>query len=170
MDERVSLSLDPDESVILVAETGSEVEIRQAHLQAARLWAATLEHDTSTTRIPTPLTPAILDRIVSFLTHHGTEPFSAIERPLRSCDLLDHGVSAWDLALVDLPDADLMALMHAANYIDCAPLLDLCGAKMATFLKNQSVANIRARFQIVNDLTPEEEKEIENEVQWAYEL
>ena len=169
MEQRLPLSLD-DSIVALVDDTGRRVHVAQAHLQPARLWAAALTQDPGATELPTRLAPATLDRVVSFLDWHASVPFSVIEKPLRSCDLKDHGVSAWDLALVQIPDPDLFALMHAANYIDCPPLLDLCGAQVATFIKNQSVDAIRARFHLENDLTPEEEAAIAQETQWAYDL
>ena len=166
------MSLDVDEitTVELLDETGRAIEIRKTHIQPARLWSITLEQDSSTTQIPTRLSYTTLDRVVQFLNYHATVPFCIMEKPLRSCNLLEHGVSEWDLQLIDLSDPELFALMHAANYLDCAPLLDLCSAKLATYLKNQSVAYIRDRFHIQNDLSPEEELAIEQEVHWAYDL
>ena len=57
----------------------------------------------------------------------------------------------------------------AANYLDIKSLLELSCAKVASLIKNKTVAEIRAFFNIENDFTPEEEAQIQEENRWAEE-
>ena len=50
-------------------------------------------------------------------------------------------------------------LIIAANYMDIKPLLDLACAKLGSVIRGLSIPEIRKRFNIVNDFTPEEENE-----------
>jgi S-phase kinase-associated protein 1 len=53
--------------------------------------------------------------------------------------------------------------------MDIKPLLDLTCAKVASFMKGKTAEEIRKRFNIENDLTPEEEAAIRAENKWAEE-
>jgi S-phase kinase-associated protein 1 len=55
----------------------------------------------------------------------------------------------------------------AANYMDIQPMLDLCFAKLASYIKNKSVEQIRTNLDIVCDFTPEEEAAVREENKWA---
>ena len=57
----------------------------------------------------------------------------------------------------------------AANYLDIKSLLELSCAKVASLIKNKTVAEIRTFFNIENDFTPEEEAQIQEENRWAEE-
>ncbi len=48
-------------------------------------------------------------------------------------------------------------------------LVDLTCAQVACFMKGRSAEEIRQRFNIENDLTPEEEEAIRAENKWAEE-
>lgn len=61
----------------------------------------------------------------------------------------------------------LYNLTLAANYLDIPPLLDLCSARIASFIKDKTVEQIRANLNIVVDMTPEEEAQIREENKWA---
>ena len=78
-------------------------------------------------------------------------------------------VSEHDFQFIDLPDDDVIDLLMAANYLDIRPLLDLAAARIASLLKNKTTPEIRDRFGIENDLTPEEEAAIRRETQWVEE-
>ena len=59
--------------------------------------------------------------------------------------------------------------MLAANFLDIKSLLDLCSAKLASWITSKSVEEIREFFGIENDYTPEEEAKIKEENMWAQE-
>lgn len=62
---------------------------------------------------------------------------------------------------------ELFELTLAANYLDIRPLLDLCCARIASFIKGKSPEEIRKNLNIEMDFTPEEEAQIRAENAWA---
>lgn len=67
----------------------------------------------------------------------------------------------------EFDDTTLFALTMAANFLDCQPLMD-CGCKRIARLVKQcrTPEEIRRRFNIVNDFTPEEEEDLRRENAW----
>jgi S-phase kinase-associated protein 1 len=49
-------------------------------------------------------------------------------------------------------------------------LLDLCCAKIASFIKNKTPEEIRVNLDIINDFSPEEEAQVRNENKWVDEV
>ena len=64
----------------------------------------------------------------------------------------------------------LFNLTLAANYLDIKPLLDLCCARIASFIKNKTPEEIRVNLDIVNDFSPEEEAQVRSENKWVDEV
>lgn len=64
----------------------------------------------------------------------------------------------------------LYHLTLAGNYLDISPLLDLCSARIASFIKDKTVEQIRENLGIVCDFTPEEEAQVREENKWADDL
>ena len=61
----------------------------------------------------------------------------------------------------------LFELILAANYLDIQPLLSLTCATIASQIKGKAPEEIRRIFNIVNDLTPEEEAAVMEENKWC---
>ena len=61
----------------------------------------------------------------------------------------------------------LYDLILAANYMDIKPLLDLTCASVAVMIKGKSAEEIRKTFNIVNDFTEEEERQVREENKWC---
>lgn len=66
-------------------------------------------------------------------------------------------------------DETLFNLILAANYLDIKPLLDLTCKTVADEIKGKTPEEIRIRFNIKNDFTPEEEEEVKRENAWCEE-
>ncbi|KAK9284225.1 hypothetical protein L1049_023394 [Liquidambar formosana] len=64
---------------------------------------------------------------------------------------------------------DIKELILAANYLNIKDLLDFLNQTVADLIANKSVEFVREFFNIENDFTPEEEKEIRKEYAWAFE-
>lgn len=87
-------------------------------------------------------------------------------QPLKSANLAEV-VPEWDAQFVDVEHEMLFEMILAANYMDIKPLLDLTCAKVATMIKGRSPEEIRRTFNIVNDFTPEEERQVREENKWC---
>eukprot|EP00658_Telonema_sp_P-2_P041942 TRINITY_DN3004_c0_g2_i3.p1 TRINITY_DN3004_c0_g2~~TRINITY_DN3004_c0_g2_i3.p1 ORF type:complete len:167 (+),score=61.50 TRINITY_DN3004_c0_g2_i3:186-686(+) len=61
---------------------------------------------------------------------------------------------------VEVDDETIFDLIHAANYLDIKSLLDVACGQVAMYIKScKSPQEIRRRFNLKNDFTPEEEEE-----------
>ena len=63
----------------------------------------------------------------------------------------------------------LFNLILAANFLNIKNLLDLGCQTVADMITGKTPEEIRTVLNIENDFTPEEEKEIRKENQWAFE-
>ncbi|OMO66402.1 SKP1 component [Corchorus capsularis] len=63
----------------------------------------------------------------------------------------------------------LMAMCLAANYLDEKELLDTVEQAIADRMENKSVEYARKFFGIENDFTPEEEEDLRQGNEWAFE-
>ena len=64
--------------------------------------------------------------------------------------------NVWDKDFVKVDDETLFNLILAANYLDIKSLLDLTCKTVADEIKGKTPEEIRVRFNIKNDFTPEE--------------
>ena len=92
--------------------------------------------------------------------HHKAEIESLTE---------DHN-NNWDKDFVmNLDDVSLFKLITASNYLDIKSLLNLTCKAVANEVKGKTPEEIRVRFNIKNDFTPEEEEEVKRENAWCEE-
>ena len=78
--------------------------------------------------------------------------------------------SPWDQRFMDSFDTStLIELTKAANYLYIADLLDLCCKTIAGQMVGLSVEELRKKFNIKNDFTPEEEAKLAAEFAWVEE-
>ena len=91
-----------------------------------------------------------------------------IEKPLKSNNMSEV-VQKWYADFVDVEQVMLFELILAANYMDIKPLLDLTCATVASMIKGKTPDDIRTTFNIKNDFTPEEEKQVREENKWCEE-
>lgn len=79
-------------------------------------------------------------------------------------------ISPWDQKFMEAFDIPtLIELTKAANYLYIADLLDLCCKTIAGEMVGLSVEELRLKFNIKNDFTPEEEARLAAEFAWAEE-
>merc|ERR1712226_900567 len=106
---------------------------------------------------------AILSKVIDYCKYHKDSPPEEIQKPLKSTNLIECGVSEWDSEYVNIEQEVLFELILAANYLDIKSLLDLTCAKLASMIKGKNTEEIRKQFNIVNDFTPEEEAQVREE-------
>lgn len=75
----------------------------------------------------------------------------------------------WDKDYTKVDDESLFKLILASNYLNIKPLLDLTCKAVADEIKGKTPEEIRLRFNIKNDFTPEEEEEVKRENAWCEE-
>lgn len=131
--------------------------------------------DADDTLIPLPcLKQNLLKYVVDYLEYHAQYPPNPIERPLRRP--IEEVICEWDYEFLftDLvKDGDendhklLVEMIMAANYLEVQPLVDLCSACMASIIKGKQPDQLRDLFNIENDLTPDEEEKIQEQLLWC---
>jgi S-phase kinase-associated protein 1 len=111
--------------------------------------------------VPVPMVDSpTLAKVIEYLNFHQ----KAEERETPSEDQ-----TVWDVNYVKVDDETLFNLILAANYLDIKPLLDLTCKTVADEIKGKTPEEIRTRFNIKNDFTPEEEEEVKRENAWCEE-
>eukprot|EP00919_Chromeraceae_sp_WS-2016_P022596 GHVR01053636.1.p1 GENE.GHVR01053636.1~~GHVR01053636.1.p1 ORF type:complete len:158 (+),score=32.94 GHVR01053636.1:25-498(+) len=115
--------------------------------------------------LPNVKTP-ILEKVLDYCKYHKDNPPEEIQKPIKTSNIADV-TCAWDSAFVSVDQDILFELILAANYLDIKPLLHLTCAKVATLIKGKTPEEIRQQFNIVNDFTPEEERQIREENKWC---
>ena len=108
-----------------------------------------------------------LKKVIEFCEHHKDVKLKPIDKPLRTNNLAEV-VDKWYAEFIDLEKTDdIIDIVIAANYLDIDALTELSCAKLATLIKGKSTEEIRKKFGIENDFTPEEEAQIREENKWA---
>ena len=104
---------------------------------------------------------SILKKVFEYLEHYKESEPKEIPRPLPSASMSEV-CSEWDAKFIGELELDtVFDVINAANYLDIKSLLDLSCAKIASEMKGKTAEEIRAKFNIENDLTEEEMKEYE---------
>lgn len=107
-------------------------------------------------------------RVIEFCKHYKDFKLPSIQKPLQSANLFEAVGDEWYCKFIDLDKVDdIIDVVIAANYLDIDPLTELSCAKIASLIKGKSVEEIRKKFSIENDFTPEEENQIKEENKWA---
>jgi len=108
--------------------------------------------------VPVPMVDSqTLAKVIEYLKYHQRADDESLDDPL------------WDVNYVKVDDETLFNLILAANYLDIKPLLDLTCKAVADEIKGKTPEEIRTRFNIKNDFTPEEEEEVKRENAWCEE-
>jgi len=111
------------------------------------------------------VSPHVLKKVISFCEYYVTDPMNEIPKPLKK-ELKEY-VQEWYAQFLDSMDEDALAdVIMAANYMDVRPLLNLTCAKVAIIIRDMSPEEIREKYNIKNDFTPEEEEKLRQENKW----
>ncbi|KAM0942414.1 putative S-phase kinase-associated protein [Dioscorea sansibarensis] len=75
----------------------------------------------------------------------------------------------WDDEFINVDDVDILYdLIMAAHNLGVTSLIDLCSRKVAEIVKGLTADEIRAKFNIQKDFTPEEEEAVRRENMWEF--
>jgi len=112
--------------------------------------------------IPLPnLSEKCMEKLLEWLEQHKDDP----DPPGGDEDFnFKDEIDEWDLEFLKMDDGTLFDLILAANYLDIKGLLDITTTYVARLITDlKSPEEIRKRFNIKNDLTPEDLEEIKKE-------
>lgn len=116
--------------------------------------------------IPLPnINSATLAKVLEYCSWHHANPNPSGDQ--KGAD----GVLEWDRKFCEVEQVVLYRLILAANYLDIKPLLELACRTVGLMIRACTTAEeIRQKFGIKADLTPEEEEEIKKEYAFLNDL
>ena len=159
--------MDKTEQIIFVSNQNVSIICDRQAAMSSKLVEAICEDivDWTDQTIPLPnVNTTTLYKVVEFMGKQASIPMNAIPKPLLSTNL---GVQDDYVKFVNLlTQEELFDLIHAANYMDIPPLLDLTCAKVASMIKGKTPNEIRRSFNIVNDFSPTEEAQLREDNSW----
>ena len=97
------------------------------------------------------------EKVVAFCNHlsEGNSP-PEIQKPLKSKNMREN-TTLWYADFIDVDVEKTQDILLAGDFLGIRHLVNLCTAKMGSFIRGMSITEIRRTFNIVNDFTPEEE-------------
>jgi S-phase kinase-associated protein 1 len=105
---------------------------------------------------------ATFEKVVEWCKHHVGDP--NVDKDIELDEDDDYDFPDWDEDWIEsLEEERLFAVILAADYLDIKMLLDLGSKRVANILKSLSVPEIRKKYNLVNDFTPEEEERLRKE-------
>ncbi len=123
------------------------------------------------TEIPLPrVTKRALERVVRFCEYYQSKAVPKIDKPLKTGNVTTIFQDEFLREFLQIPTPELYELLMASDFLVHKELEELIGCAIAAKIVGKSVDDIRKEFNIVNDLTPAEEKEIKEFFQWSEEL
>lgn len=143
--EHKSLDEDEQEEPLMLSLSSSDEDtftILQKAVRLSKMLSSAIEMDPDATELDVSVSSPTLQRVVQYLTHYVDDQPRKLQPPLTSTDLKEY-VDDWDAEFVaTLSKKDLYDLLLAANYMDIQPLLHLCCAKVATYIKGKPIAEM----------------------------
>eukprot|EP00808_Paulinella_micropora_P021522 g19405.t1 len=155
--------------VYLVAKDETRIPVRRKAAQMCGLIAKMTVQEVFDVKVAN-CSSEVLAKVNQYLEHHVDNPAQAIEKPLKSANMLEAVSDPWDAEFVDVPQELLFGLIQAANFLEATSLLDLCCAKVASMIKGKTPEQIRETFNITNDFTADEEAAVRAENAWAEDM
>jgi S-phase kinase-associated protein 1 len=161
-----------EREITLTSKDGEEFKVSLKIAKLSGLISSMItEEDDDENTIPLPnVEGSDLARVLQFCSQYVKEPMTEFQKPLQDADL-GVLVQTWYADFIENTNNDILfKLTLAANYLDIKPLLDLCCARIASFIKGKTPEEIRTNLGIVVDFTPEEEAQVRAENCWADDL
>jgi S-phase kinase-associated protein 1 len=165
----MSLSMESPHVTIQIKDPKTkEVEYFQVSLEAAsmnRTLHNIIDDTGASAPIPIPdghMTPQTFAKVIEYCNFHSNPENNNAEKEQERRNFDSRFTS-------ELGQIELFDVILAANYLDNKPLLDLTCQKVANMIKGKTPEEIRAVFNIPNDFNADEERQVREENQWAFE-
>lgn len=180
MSDSSTMQSSEEPKLTLLSSDGVEFSLSHHHLAPCRLIQDAMEEEndddnenydpTSSKPNPIPIlnvTADSLSNVVTFLTHYSVEPI-CIEKPFQGETLEDIvKQERYRHFIQNLSQENLFKLANAANYMDIAPLYDLCMLQVSILFMDKTPDEIRSMLGLPT-LTPEEELRAREEFPWLF--
>eukprot|EP00435_Cladocopium_sp_Y103_P043352 s755_g12.t1 len=133
------------DKVLLKSSQGEIFEVEPEVACMSTLVRNMVDDSGTDEEIPLPnVKTAILSKVIDYCKYHKDSPPEEIQKPLKSTNLVECGVSEWDNEYVNIEQEVLFELILAANYLDIKSLLDLTCAKVASMIKGKNTEDCSA--------------------------
>ncbi|CAH8261360.1 unnamed protein product [Arabidopsis lyrata] len=145
----------------LKSSDGESFEIKEEAARQSQTIFHLIDDDCTDKEIPVPnVTGKILSMVVEYLNkHHVGDANPSTDEDLKK----------WDAEFMQIDQSTIFDLIMAANHLNIKSLTDLTCQTVADMIKEETPKQIRQRFNIENDFTPEEEKAVLKNYQKAFE-
>lgn len=161
-----------DKTVTVVSEDGQPFTVKQSVFKQIGIYRGLAQDDHLDPSTPFPIhavTSNILSLLLDYLNNDDDDDNDDNEDELLMV-VEQHIQSPRDRAFfaqLDLPT--LIELTRAANYLHCPRLLEQCCRAVAGHMRGLSTEQLRAKFNIENDFSVEEEERVRRETAWCFE-
>lgn len=140
-------------TVILISKEGEEIEASINHLNESVLIKSMIDEDSSDEHsIPVPkVTSKVMKIIIEFLEYNSTHKLKNIPKPIppNTKKLESIVKQKWYVEFMNRFEIEeIYELVHASNYLDIKPLLNLCCAYIAITLLGKNTSELRELFKI----------------------
>lgn len=156
-----------DDPQLVSCSLDDEIWVAKKVLEKSALLKGLME-DVQNDAGPIPLRNVemnVLLKVLDWADHHLNDPETDAEEGSEVKKSLV--VEKWDETFLNVDQEMLFEIILAANYLDIQALLDTACKTVARMIKGNSPEEIRKKFNIFNDFTPEEEARIKKENEWA---
>jgi len=110
-----------------------------------------------------------LGKVIEWCLFHRDDPIRNKNIPIpledRKKEKRTDDICPWDWEFLQVEQGDLFEIMMAAHYLEIDGLIDVCAKKIAGMMKGKSPEELRTMFNIENDFTPQEERQIRREME-----
>eukprot|EP00760_Papus_ankaliazontas_P006446 PhM_4_TR13041/c0_g3_i1/m.88347/K03094/SKP1, CBF3D; S-phase kinase-associated protein 1 len=152
-------------TVQLVSSDGRNIPVPRVVCEKQSMLLKELLQDNDDDNVELPVSCVrgdVLQKMVDFMAYHTDHPAKELPKPMKE-NFFDI-VEPWDKAFMEgLDHAFVFDLLTGANFLNAKELLEMCCARIAEWIKEKSVEEIRDMFGIENDFTPEEEEKLRKE-------
>jgi S-phase kinase-associated protein 1 len=78
----------------------------------------------------------------------------------------ENSIQTWCDKFLIMSPSELIELTNESHKLNIKPLLDLCCYHTAQIIRDKTTTELRTLFNVSNDFSPEEERQLEKDTEW----
>jgi len=154
--------------LVLKSKEGVAVKFSTKILDFSNFLKTTIEDTDSNEPLELDITTPVLNKVKEFFEYHQYKQLKPIQKPIKTANF-EEITDAWSANfLKKLSDQDIADLMMGASYLQCGILFDYCCAFIAAQFRDITIEDLRQKYGITDELTPELEEQIKKEHQYLF--